>query len=67
MAKKNLSHWETLEHDETRGYQILGHEVEGGWEIEVRFDDERAPRRPESKPATRGEAIKTGQELAKVG
>jgi len=64
---KNFTDWETLERDETRGYQILGKEAEDGWDIEVRFDNEQAPKRPDNRPKTRGEAIKTGQELAKMG
>ncbi|MES1927980.1 hypothetical protein SADO_01955 [Salinisphaera dokdonensis CL-ES53] len=66
---KNMTGWETLESDDTRGHQILGREVENGWEIEVRFDNNAEPRRPaaDRMPKTREEAIMTGQELAKMG
>ncbi|MES1925022.1 hypothetical protein [Salinisphaera sp. T31B1] len=63
----NLTDWQTLERDDTRGYEIMGREVEAGWEVEVRFDNEQAPKRPDNTPKTREEAIKTGQELAKMG
>lgn len=66
---KNMTDWETLERDSTRGFQILGREAEGGWEIEVRFDNDEAPKRPaaDRMPKTRDEAITTGRELAKMG
>lgn len=66
---KNMTDWETLERDSTRGFQILGRQAESGWEVEVRFDNEQAPRQPEADrtPQTREEAITTGRELAKMG
>ena len=64
---KNLADWETLERDETRGFETIGIENEDGWEIEVRFDDNTESRRTDRRPKTREEAIQTGQELAKMG
>lgn len=67
--KKNMSDWETLERDETRGFQVLGRESADGWEIEVRFDNETEPKRPadDRTPQSREEAIQTGREIAKMG
>ncbi|GAB3677977.1 hypothetical protein [Salinisphaera aquimarina] len=67
--KKNQFDWETLERDTTRGFQILGREVENGWEIEVRFDNEQAPKQlsPKRTYMSREEAIITGRELATMG
>ena len=66
--KRNLTDWETLERDSTRGFEILGRENDSGWEIEVRFDNNAEPRRPTDRtPKTRAEAIETGRELAKMG
>ena len=64
---KNLTDWETLERDETRGFETIGIEKEGGWEIEVRYDDETESRTTDRTPKTREEAIETGRELAKMG
>ena len=65
--KRNLTDWDTLERDADRGFEILGREVDGGWEVEVRFDDNTESRRTDRRPKTREEAIQTGQELAKMG
>lgn len=67
--KRNLTDWETLERDETRGFETLGREARNGWEIEVRFDNGAEPRRPDADrtPQSRDEAIETGRELAKMG
>jgi hypothetical protein len=63
---KNLTDWETLERDETRGFETIGIENENGWEIEVRFDDATESRTTDRTPTSREEAIQTGRELAKM-
>ncbi|ROO27300.1 hypothetical protein SAOR_08980 [Salinisphaera orenii MK-B5] len=64
--KRNLTDWDTLERDADRGFEILGREVDGGWEVEVRFDDNTEPQRSTGSrtPQTREEAIQMGREMA---
>ena len=59
----NNKDWETLERDADRGFETLAREVDGHWEVEVRFDDATPPVRDNQSATTREEARKVGQEL----
>lgn len=59
----NSKNWEILERDDDRGFETLAREVDDGWEVEVRFDDTRPPKRDSHSAKSRDEARKVGQEI----
>lgn len=62
----DVNNWESLERDETRGFEILGRERGLGWEVEVRFDSAIEPKRDSESAKSREEAKKVGRELAQT-
>lgn len=60
----DVNDWESLDRDETRGFEILGRQKGSTWEVEVRFDGAIEPKRDSDSAKDRQEAIKVGHEIA---